>query len=62
MKIGDKFIAKKFESERTAFTSTMNEYAGLECRLVDFFENGIYYVQFKNGEHFFWESSALKPI
>ena len=62
MKIGDKFIARVFKEDRIELTENMKEYLGLKCKLISFLEFGICYVQFENGEHFYWESSALKPI
>lgn len=66
MKIGDRFITEIFHTtDDVDFIEEMNEYVGLECRIVDInygYEPPIYKVIFNDRQSWWWERSALKPI
>lgn len=62
MKIGDKFIAEKFEGiHGCSFVYSMNNYIGNQCEVVELRDYKAY-VRFENGEMWEWLNSALKPI
>lgn len=73
MKIGDKFIAKYFnsthdKSELVYFNEIMQTKVGLECTIIDaswreFDEYSDFVgVRFNDYKEFSWLKSALKPI
>ena len=62
MKIGDKFIAEKFEGILTcSFVYSMNNYIGEQCEVIELRDYKAC-VRFENGEIWEWLKSALKPI
>lgn len=62
MKIGDKFIAEKFEGiHGCSFVYSMNNYIGNQCEVVELRDYKAC-VRFENGEIWEWLKSALKPI
>lgn len=69
MKIGDKFIAEKFEDIRgvVGFAYQMGDYIGKQCTVLPNNFTGdkltlVDVVKFDDGVSWFWLKSALKPI
>jgi len=68
MKIGDKFIAERFETKGDGvyFQNEMSDYLGKTCEVIEWnmphYLNQYVRVKFSDGGNFSWLKSALKPI
>lgn len=66
MKIGDNFIAEKFNStEDVWFNIEMEKNIKQECNVCNWrfdLPSDYIRVRFKNGDSWTWKKSALKPI